>query len=533
MDTSLPTRSTALLLGLVAALLVFRLGAVPLLGPDEPRYTRVAVEMHRAGEWVTPTLQGEPWLEKTPLFYWLAGAGFSVLGETETAARLPAVLALLLLVGITTLVGARLYGTEAGLHSGFVAGTGLVMFAYGRAASMDMLLAATVTAAVGLAGLRLLGKAGPWAVPVAAAFAGLATLAKGPLGLLLPGLVILAFVVATRQWRTLRELLSPLAVGTFLIVAVPWYAAILMDQGRHFIDVFVLNHNVQRFTSTIHHHPGPFWYYVPILLAGLFPWSGLSVPALFGLHPRESRHDLFVLLWLGLPFVFFSLAGSKLPGYILPCVPPLAILMGHAASGLVSAAPPERYLSGRVTALVGLVLGALVATTPALLFRLQEPFWRSAIPFGFWALVVTFLFSRRIGNDPTGALRVLRVGAAGLLLLLTLAAPPILARRESGRVFFIPTMGREVLAWGAWRTAWMAGYFYNDGKVREVADAGEVFAAVEQGPTLLLVGPSERRRLVAMSTVETQVLVHGPRENVLIRVARRTAPPQEAPEPTS
>lgn len=533
MDTSLPRRSTALLLGLVAALLVFRLGAVPLLGPDEPRYTRVAVEMHRAGEWVTPTLQGEPWLEKTPLFYWLAGAGFSVLGETETAARLPAALATLLLVGITALVGARLFGTQAGLHAGFVSGTALLMFAYGRAASMDMLLASTATAAVGLAGLRLLGLAGRWAVPAAAASAGLATLAKGPLGLLLPGLVVFGFVLVTRQWRALRELLSPLAVGAFLVVAVPWYAAILADQGRHFIDVFVLDHNVQRFTSTIHHHPGPFWYYVPLLLGGLFPWSGLSLPALFGIRPRESRHDLFVLLWLALPFAFFSLAGSKLPGYVLPCVPPLALLMGRTAARLVAAAPPERNLSGRVTALVGLVLGALVATTPVLLFRLQEPFWRSAVPFGLWALVVMFLFSRRIGTDPAGALRLLRVGAAGLLLLLTLAAPPILARRESGRVFFIPTMGREVLAWGAWRTAWMAGYFYNDGKVREVTDAGEVFRAVEEGPTLVLAGPSERRRLEAMSRIETRVLAQGPRENVLLRVERRITPPREDPEPES
>jgi 4-amino-4-deoxy-L-arabinose transferase-like glycosyltransferase len=522
MDTSLPRRSTAVLLALVGALLLFRLGAVPLVGPDEPRYTRVAVEMHRAGEWVTPTLQGEPWLEKTPLFYWLAGVGFSVLGETEAAARLPSVLATLLLVGVTALAGARLFGTETGLHAGFVSGTALLMFAYGRAASMDMLLAATVTAAVGLVGLRLLGLAGRWAIPAAAAFTGLATLAKGPLGLLLPGLIVFGFVLLTRQWHALRELLSPLALGAFLVVSAPWYAAILADQGRHFIDVFVLDHNVQRFTSTIHHHPGPFWYYVPLLLGGLFPWSGLAVPALFGIHPRASRHDLLVLLWLALPFAFFSLAGSKLPGYILPCVPPLALLMGRAAAGLVSSAPPERYLSARVTALVGLVLGALVATTPALLFRLQEPLWRSAVPFGLWALVVTFVFSRRVGPDPAGSLRLLRVGAAGLLLLLTLAAPPILARRESGRRLFIPTMGREVLAWGAWRTAWMAGYFYNDGKVREVADAGEVFRAVDEGPALVLAGPSEQRRLEAMSTVETRVLAHGPRENVLLRVERRT-----------
>ncbi len=154
-------RATVVLLALVLALLVFRLGAVPLVGPDEPRYARVAVEMHRAGAWVTPTLAGEPWLEKPPLYYWLAGASFGVLGETEAAARVPSVLAALLLVGATALFGARLYGQAAGLHAGFVAGLSLLPFAYGRAASMDMLLAATVTVATGLCGLRLLGSRGP------------------------------------------------------------------------------------------------------------------------------------------------------------------------------------------------------------------------------------------------------------------------------------------------------------------------------------------------------------------------------------
>jgi 4-amino-4-deoxy-L-arabinose transferase-like glycosyltransferase len=245
------------------------------------------------------------------------------------------------------------------------------------------------------------------------------------------------------------------------------------------------------------------------------------VPAVAGIRPKGSRADVFLLLWLGLPLLFFSVAGSKLPGYILPCVPPLAILMGRAADRLVSAAPPERYLAGRVTALVGLTLGALVATAPAFLLRMGEPGWATAVPFSLWALVVTFLFSRRVGNDPVGALRLLRIGAAGLLLLVTLAAPPILARRESGRRLFIPSQGREVLAWGAWRTAWMAGYFYNDGKVREVESVDEVFEAVDEGPTLVLVGPSERRRLEAMGSIEAWKLADGPRENVLLRIARR------------
>ena len=522
MAYSLPPRATAVLLALVLVLLVFRLGAVPLLGPDEPRYARVAVEMHRAGEWVTPTLQGEPWLEKTPLFYWLAGGAFSVLGETEAAARVPSVLAALLLVGATALFGARLYGSAAGLHAGFVAGTSLLPFAYARAASMDMLLAAAVTVAVGLGALRVLGVAGRLAMVAAAAAAALATLAKGPLGLLLPLLVLGGYLVATREWRWLGELLSPAAIAAFLIVSVPWYAAISLDQGQHFLDVFILNHNVQRFTSTVHNHPGGPWYYLPVLLAGLFPWSGLAVPALFRAAPRESRRDLFLLLWLALPLAFFSLAGSKLPGYALPCVPPLAILMGRAADQLVAEGPtPERLLSGRVAALVGLVLAALLAAAPAALLRIQEPLWRSAIPLGVWAVVVAFLFSRRVGPDPAGALRLLRIGSAGLLLLIVLAAPPILDRRESGRKLFLPAMGRDVLAWGAWRTAWMAGYFYNDGKVREVEQAGDVLAAIERGPTLVLAGPSERRQLEAMGSLEVRTLARGPKENALLRVERR------------
>jgi 4-amino-4-deoxy-L-arabinose transferase-like glycosyltransferase len=522
MSHDLPPRAALVLLALVLGLLVLRLGALPLVGPDEPRYARVAVEMHRAGEWVTPTLAGEPWLEKPPLYYWLAGGAFSLLGETEAAARVPSVLAAVLLVFATALVGARLYGSAAGLHAGFAAGLSVLPFVYGRAASMDMLLAATATVATGLVALRILGVAGRLSIAFGAAFAGLAVLAKGPLGLLLPGLVVAGYLLATREGRWLREIVSPLPIAAFLVVAAPWYTAISLDQGRRFLDVFILDHNVERFTSTIHHHPGPVWYYLPVLLAGLFPWSGLVVPAVWRTSPRASRTDLFLLLWLALPLLFFSLAGSKLPGYVLPCVPPLAILVGRFADRLVAErGSPEAYLSGRVAALVGLVLAALVATAPAWLFRIGEPLWRSVIPLGFWAVIVAFFFSRRVSPDPAGALRLLRIGAAGLLLLAVIVAPPIVEHRESGRALFRGAMGRPVLAWGAWRTAWMAGYFYNDGKVREVAGASDVLKAVESGPTLVLAGPSEKRRLCSMGSLEVHTLATGTRGNALLRVEGR------------
>jgi len=506
----------------VAGLLLLRLGSPPLLGPDEPRYARVAVEMQRSGDRVTPTLQGRPWLEKPPLYYWLAGGAFRALGETEAAARLPSVAAGLLFVGATALVGARLYGARAGLHAAFALGCSVLAFAYARAAAMDMLLAATLTAGLGLIALRLLGIAGSLAVPAGAALLGLATLAKGPIGFLLPGLVVAGFVLATRDWGLVRRVLSPAGLILFLAVAGPWYYRVHAAQGQAFVDVFLLDHNVQRFTSTVHHHPGAWHYYVGIVLVGLFPWSGLLVPAFAGSRPRASRADLFLLLWFALPFAFFTAAGSKLPGYILPCLPPLAILMGRAARDLTGAdaARPSGLVRWAVPALT-LVLALPVAAVPLVLRRMGEPGWAATVPLAVWTALAVLAFAARWRGDAAGALRLLQITAAGFLLLLTGAAPPILARRESGRDLFVPAGGREVLAWGASRTAWMAGYFYNDGRVREVGTLAEVAAQAARGGALVVAGPAEREALARAPSLSIRVLAEGPRGSALVRVSGR------------
>ena len=514
---SLPPRATSLLLGLVAGLLLVRLGALPLVGPDEPRYARVAVEMQRAREWLTPTLAGQPWLKKPPLYYWLAGGAYRWLGESETAARLPSVVAGVALVGLTALLGARLFGTRAGLHAGFILGTSLLFFAYGRAAAMDMLVATLVTASMGLLALRYLRIAGPCAIPAAYVCVAMALLAKGMVGLL-PGLVALGFIAVRRDLRLLRESLSPLGLVLLLLVALPWHLALYGSQGRAFIDIYLLNHNLERFTSTIHNHPGSPLYYLPVILAGLYPWTGLLVPAAALTRPRRAS-DLLLLLWFLLPLALFSAAGSKLPGYILPCLPPLALLLGRAAAQLGAGDIPG--WTERPAALFGLALGAVAFSTPFLLMRQGEPAWRLLLPAASWGLLVTVLFSRRLEVDPAGALGLLRVGAAGFLLLLTLAAPALLAHRESGRDLFVPARGREVLAWGAWRTAWMSGYFYNDGRVRPVGSLSEVVAAVGAGPALVLCGAEQRRQLEATGALQTLLLATGPRENALLKVERR------------
>lgn len=508
-------RDGMMILGLQLLLLLFRLGSVPLLGPDEPRYARVAVEMARANEFTTPTLGGEAWLEKPPLYYWLAGLGYRVLGETEAAARWPAVFAALLLTGFTGAVGARLFGASCGRIAMLILATSPLTFAYGRAATMDMLVAAFITGASGAFILSILGIAGASAVPAAWALVGLAVLAKGPIGVVIPAGLALLLLLLLRRFE-LRRVASPAALALSAVIAVPWFVAIYADQGFHFIEVFILNHNLERFTSTIHNHPGPVYYYLPVLLLGVFPWTGIAVAAGGALAAVRRDHRLAILAWMLVPLGLFSAAGSKLPGYILPCLPPLAIILALAARRLVKR--DESAGAARAAGLIGLVAGAVLAALAIRGLRGGEVWGRSAMMPAVWVLATTFMASRAFQGARSDALRVLSTGAAGFLLLLSLVAPPVLEAMESGRRLFLPAQGREVLVAGAWRTAWMAGYFYNDGRVTELgSDWADRIGGAE--PRLVLFGPAEWRQVQGSARYRVLELAVGPRGNVLARVS--------------
>jgi 4-amino-4-deoxy-L-arabinose transferase-like glycosyltransferase len=386
--------------------------------------------------------------------------------------------------------------------------------------------------------------AGRLAVPAGWACVGLATLAKGPLGLVLPVLVLAGWWLTSPRGSSLRRLVTPGSLALFLAVTGPWYLAILLDQGWHFVDVFLLDHNLLRFTSTRHAHPGPIWYYVPVLLLGLFPWSALLLPGFGALEPRRDPADRLLLLWLLLPLAFFSSSGSKLPGYILPCLPPLALIIGRGATALLRGAALPRGLGPRAAARLGLLMAAALfglalklvlgaASGPRIFPRSLyfQPGLTALLPAALGVVVVAFLAARLIQSRPDAALGMMRIGAAGFLLLLALAVPPLIGPLQSGRHLFLAAEGRETVAWGAWRTAWMAGYFYNDARVRQVETWWETRQALEQGAPLVLCGPRECETLEQIrDDVETQRLAEGPRGNALLRVRLRqpARPPARA-----
>ena len=319
---------------LAIALFFIGSGAVGFIGPDEPRYADVARGMMSSGDYVTPRLFGIPWFEKPPLYYWLEALFFR-LGVNEVDARLPAALSACAFIGVWFWFSRRLFGTRTAALACLVLASTLGWIGFAHAAVMDMLFTATLDTSLVLLAVWFWGKEDLYLYGFYAVL-GLATLAKGPVAVGLAGLVALAYIVTYRDGKALLEIVFSPGLGLFLIVAVPWYLLCYLRNGYPFIHEFFIVQNWERFTTPALRHPQTLWFYFPILGAGLFPWTPLLLlPAVeiidvLRAEPRAAfanRQKMFLLYWLVLPFAFFSLSQNKLPGYLLPILPPLTLWM--------------------------------------------------------------------------------------------------------------------------------------------------------------------------------------------------------------
>ncbi len=334
---------TAVLTLAVAAICLFSgLGALGLVGPDEPRYMSIARAMLQSGDWITPRLYGQPWFEKPALYYWAAAAAFRVFGVNEFAARLPAALAALLATAAMTWAALRSYGLDAAWLTLLMLPATLASIGFARAATPDMLFSALLAAAAASAA-EMLAKKRSAAVARASFgfFLGAATLAKGPAAVLLAGGAVFLWALASGGWRAIFRLAHPLSVAAFLVVAVPWYA-LCAWRNPEFLRVFLIEHNFARYLTTVFQHVQPFWFFGPIILAAIVPWTILLLPLAIGAiaQVRANREwkdspALFFCAWAIFPVLFFSFSQSKLPGYVLPAVPPLILLLASFSAPFV------------------------------------------------------------------------------------------------------------------------------------------------------------------------------------------------------
>src|SRR5688572_23921908 len=254
-----------LLLGVVCYVFFFHgLGSIGLLGPDEPRYAAVAREMYRSGDYITPRLLGMPWFEKPPLAYWGAAASYAVFGISEFAARFPSALVASVCVFFAYYVVLRLWDRVVALWAALIVASSTGIFVFSRAISMDMPLSACLTLAM-LCFLLAHNTTGPsrrrWFYAFYV-FLGFGMLAKGPVALLLPALSLTGYLLLRGRSRAWKEWHPEGLILSFLIAA-PWYIACAWVNGYEFVQVFFINQNFARFTSTIHGHDRPFYFYLP------------------------------------------------------------------------------------------------------------------------------------------------------------------------------------------------------------------------------------------------------------------------------
>ncbi len=390
-------------------LFFYGLGAFGLVGADEPRYAQVAREMLQRNDFVTPTLNGVAWLEKPALYYWRAMFAFETFGIHDWAARLPSASFAL---GMITVIffHMRRFRPGAQLNAALITASCAAVIGFARGASTDMQLAAPFTVA-------MLGwyawyetRSKFWLLDLYI-FTGVATLAKGPVAPFLAGAIVLIFCLLRRDIKSAFRTLWIPGILIYLGIVLPWFILVQI-RNPQFIRVFILEHNLERFATNLYQHRQPFWYYIPVLLLSLVPWTFFSIPALIDAVnscvrdwrlPRESSdrklidsYPEFLVIWSLFPILFFSISRSKLPGYILPSIAPCTILTadfiqrrkGEAISALVIAAH---------AALGALALGVFMVFPYFLLQRLPLPTSAAslAVLVAFLAFSIIYLTLRR------------------------------------------------------------------------------------------------------------------------------------------
>jgi 4-amino-4-deoxy-L-arabinose transferase-like glycosyltransferase len=420
-------------------ILFFRLGSLPLSGADEPRYARIAQEMHERGAWVTPTLEGKPWLEKPPLYYWITSPLYSLFDNHETAARVGSAVCALIAGIAIFLLGSTIGTRLAGMFGSLILLTSLGFAAFGRSASTDMPFTCCITISMALLTAALEKDIG-WKVLGAYIFLGLAVLGKGPVAIILVAGTGLCFWlqdergIILRRWRIIPGLLITAAIS------IPWFWLAYRQNGYAFLATFFVNHNLARYITDVHHHSEPVYYFPLVLIALFFPWSGWLL-MLISKSPMEALRRwrqwnpslVFLVCWFLFPIIFFSLSQSKLAGYILPSFPPLALILGMRLSHWIeqSVEPPRLRM---VVALQFFLSVAMAIAAPLYFQKEYGGNLKIGLCISIAALVpAVFALGYGIKGNCRNAFRATIVQSPTIMMAVLIFALPVLGEYHSTR----------------------------------------------------------------------------------------------------
>jgi 4-amino-4-deoxy-L-arabinose transferase-like glycosyltransferase len=508
-------RRPALILALLACVTFGAgLGRPALSDADEAFYAEAAREMVESGDWLTPHYNYTDRWEKPVLYYWLTAALFQVTGPGEGAARLWSALAGVGLVLLTLAAGRDLTGRQdAGWIAGAIVATSFGYFALARMALPDLPLACAVTA-----GIWAAFRAGDtedararrrWWV-VAGAAAGLGFLLKGPVALAVPGVVLLPLWWMER--RTLRLGPGDVVAASLVAAAIglPWYGAMVAAHGPAYLESFFLSDNLARFATDRFNEPRPVWFYVPIVLGGLMPWTAylLLLPApraALARGLRRAREEWRLLLWALMPLLLFTASVGKQPRYILPVLPPLAIVLAQALvrrveGAAAGAASDTRRLAAAtwITAVLLAVVAVVVVRARPLLLGVPAPTpWIVAGGlFAGAALLGLTAARQRWARLPVTMTLVSAVLLLGTQAAVLSGARPAPVERIAAVVADAYLPGTQVATYNVFVRNLV---FYSEVPQVQVYDDTQAVTVLRDGPALLVAPADDVARLERLS----------------------------------
>jgi len=314
----------------------FQLGAMTLWDTDEALYTEIAREMSVTGDYLTTQWNYTPWFCHPPLYFWLTTLSAKIMGWTEFAARFPSALFGLLLVILTYYLGRLLVNARAGFFAGLITITTIQLWIQARMALLDMPFLFFLTAAVYFFILGIKKKnryyyIGFWAC------AGFAVLTKGPVGFILPAIYVFFYILITGKWKEIVPLIFSWGAPIFLLLSIPWYWAMANIYGNPFLEQVFGYFFLKRIYTPVMNQDGPWYYYIPVFLAGFLPWTAFIPLTFYFLFRKFSDYRAkFLLAWIVFTFVLFTLAGTKRPNYILFIYPGLSVGLGWALESIFS-----------------------------------------------------------------------------------------------------------------------------------------------------------------------------------------------------
>jgi 4-amino-4-deoxy-L-arabinose transferase-like glycosyltransferase len=503
----------AVLWALAAVLWFGTLGIRPLYKADESRYGEISREMAASGDWITPRLNGFKYFEKPPLQYWTTAVFFHFLGEHDWVARLWTALVGFAGIALVLYAGNRLFGPPIGMYAAAVLAGSPLYVLLGQVNTLDMSVTFFLSAAIFAFAM------GHMLVFWAAC--ALAVLSKGLIGIVLPLAAVALYILVKRDWALIRRLRIVPGVAIFLLIAAPWFIAV-SAANTEFAHFFFVQEHFQRFTTEMHHRAQPAWYFIPVLAAGMAPWLVPLGHAAVRAFRERSDAQLLFWSWALVVFVFFSASGSKLPPYILPIVPALAVLAARSLTrrvliaqarlllpvALGSGLAIDRLASGGpyATYATWIVVGALALATSAAAALFMA--WRDRL----WGATLALAL---------GALAATQIGLAGHRTLSerfsvasTVAALP--ERPPADVPVFAVDMYDHTLPWSLKRTVTMVGYrdelgdavdWERDKFVPDLMTFASRWNAAAQAWAILPVGEAEK--LPRELGIRAQVMARG------------------------